>query len=727
MARVAELPSKDSAAHGRAAGPQAVERFRTAYYAFLSYSHTDEASAEWLHRELECFRVPPTLAGKITGNGSIPRRLTPIFRDRHELAAATDLGAEIKAALASSQYLIVLCSPAAAKSRWTNAEIDAFKRSRPDGCVLAAIVAGEPFASGIAGREDEECFPPALREKYDRRGRPTGKPAEPLAADLRDSGDGRRIGFLKLVAGMLGLGLDDLVQRETTQRQRRMAWLAAASLGGMAVTSTLAVVAFQSRDEARDQRREAEGLVGFMLGDLKDKLEPIGRLAALDAVGSRALAYFEKQDKSALSDAALAQRAKALTMMGEIAQTRGDTAGALKRYQEALASTGEALRRYPDDGQRVFDHAQNVFYVGYIAYQRGDLNNAAAHFREYKALANRMVVLAPDKKEYRAEQLSANNNLGTVRIDQNRFKDAASTYQASLNVAETMAAAEPRDVALQKRLINTLAWLADAHEYSGALDQALAERERQLRLISDLERADPRDTETQRTAMTAHRSIGRLLASRGDAAGGLKELLASVAISDELFRIEPENTEWLQANVSGRFDLAGLQLAVGQTAAAGTTIRSGCDIVERLMRRDAKVANWSIEKRTMCLLLRARLAIAEQNPAEALQLADLATAAVRATPASNERGTWMFESLLVSGNAHALLNHREEAVKSWQAAVAALPKAIELRPREQALLAITQMRLGNAREAQRLMSSLAAIGYRHPAYMSAIKAGSSRA
>ena len=86
----------------------------------------------------------------------------------------------------------MLCSPDAARSHWTNAEIELFKRNRPEGCVLAAIASGEPFASEIPGREDEECFPPALRQRFDRRGRPTGKRAEPLAADLRDSGDGRR-------------------------------------------------------------------------------------------------------------------------------------------------------------------------------------------------------------------------------------------------------------------------------------------------------------------------------------------------------------------------------------------------------------------------------------------------------------------------------------------------------------------------------------------------------
>ena len=55
----------------------------------------------------------------------------------------------------------------------------------------------------------------------------------------------------------------------------------------MLVTSTLSVVAIEARNEARDQRREAEGLVGFMLGDLRQKLEPLGRLDTLDSVGAQ--------------------------------------------------------------------------------------------------------------------------------------------------------------------------------------------------------------------------------------------------------------------------------------------------------------------------------------------------------------------------------------------------------------------------------------------------------
>ena len=334
------------------------------YAAFLSYCHADDKTADWVHRRLERFKVPPELIGQERGEGLIPRRLRPVFRDRHELAAARDLGAEIEEALAGSRVLIVLCSPAAALSRWVNSEIERYHRVRPAGQVLAAIVAGEPYAADLPGREAEECFPPALKVRYDERGLPTARRAEPIAADLREGKDGPRIGFLKIVAGMLGVGLDELVKRDAARRQRRMAIITSAAIAGMAMTSGLALFAFEKRDEARDQRREAEGLVGFMLGDLRDKLEPIGRLDALDAVGSRALGYFEKQDKSELSDAALAQRSKALNLLGQIATARGDTDGALSRYREAMRSTAELVERLPNDPQRLFDHAQNVFWMG---------------------------------------------------------------------------------------------------------------------------------------------------------------------------------------------------------------------------------------------------------------------------------------------------------------------------------------------------------------------------
>ncbi len=171
------------------------------YTAFLSYSHKDAAAAQRLHRRLETYRLPRRLVGSIAAWGPVPSRLWPIFRDREELPAATDLSETVRQALAQSGSLVVLCSPHAANSLWVAEEIATFRRLHPDRPVLAAILDGDP----------PDCFPGLLRSVD-----ADGTSHEPLATDLRREGDGGRLGLLKLVAGITGIGLDELVQRDAS-------------------------------------------------------------------------------------------------------------------------------------------------------------------------------------------------------------------------------------------------------------------------------------------------------------------------------------------------------------------------------------------------------------------------------------------------------------------------------------------------------------------------------
>jgi hypothetical protein len=67
------------------------------YSAFISYRHADNSQgdrrwAEWLHRRLERYLVPPDLIGPPNLRGEpIRDSLYPIFRDEDELPANADL------------------------------------------------------------------------------------------------------------------------------------------------------------------------------------------------------------------------------------------------------------------------------------------------------------------------------------------------------------------------------------------------------------------------------------------------------------------------------------------------------------------------------------------------------------------------------------------------------------------------------------------------------------
>ena len=713
MAKLAGLSAIDRAADAET-DRRRTPRLRTRYYAFLSYSHKDKELADWLHRELERFRVPHSLAGKLTANGVVPRRLTPIFRDQQDLSAGGDLAEEIKAALAASQFLVVLCSPTAAKSRWTNQEIESFKRTRPEGCVLAAVVAGEPFASEIPGRETEECFPPALRYKYDRRGHQTAKRAEPLAADFRESAEGQRLAFLKLVAGMLGVDLDELVKREATRRHRQLAWLAAASLAGMAVTSGLAVTAIQARDAAREQRRQAEGLVAFMVGDLKDKLEPIGRLDALDGVGARVLRYYSNQDTADLSDEGLLQRSRALSITAQVAYLRGHYDEATRLYRQAMEGTAEAVRRKSDDPQRLYDHAQNVFWIGDIARQRGQIDRAEAAYREYKRLADRMVAIDPDNIKWRMEVLYANEDLGIALKSKRRFSEAAQLFGESIEPMRSLASFDPKNAEYQAALSNMLGWFADTQSALGHLASAVAARQRQVSFLQRGIVGAKTDVSVQERLIPAHEGLGVLFTAQGKIDQGIFEYRLAVAQANSLLAIEPNNSEWRDLAANAQLQLARSLLAKGDGAQAAVETEGGCTVAAALIARDPNVARWRTLQK-MCFDMRSRLALASGDKGQALDFAQKALSAAR----SGSSGDPVSDRYVIAAAARLLGDIRQRtgdsgsAEAAWSQGLGQLPANATERPWEMNERAELLRRVGRSNEANRLTQRLATIGYRN--------------
>ena len=219
------------------------------YRAFISYSHSDAPAARWLHRALEGYRPPQEVVARFS---NARRRIAPVFLDRDETRAAGSISSALTAALDASEFLIVVCSPAAARSRWVNEEVAHFKRSGRAHNVLCVLAGGD-------AADPTHTFPRACLFEFDAAGElDTGAAVEPLAADLRRSGDGRNRAMLKIASTLLDVRFDDLVRREAARRQRRLSAIALASTLGMVLTTGLAIFALEQRNEALHQRAIAE-------------------------------------------------------------------------------------------------------------------------------------------------------------------------------------------------------------------------------------------------------------------------------------------------------------------------------------------------------------------------------------------------------------------------------------------------------------------------------------
>lgn len=256
------------------------------YWAFISYSHKDQQWATRLHRALEAYRIPRRLQGPRADGAEVPARLFPIFRDRDELPTSNDLGGAIRQALASSRALIVICSPNSARSRWVEQEVREFKQLGRGHRIFCFIVEGEPNASDSPESASLECFCPSLRHEVDATGELLPERVEPLAADVRKTGDGKRAAFLKVMASVAGVGFDELFQRDRMRRRQRVILWASLliGIGGVALGLHLNQKARHARELAGEREQterhaaaERQAVVQRRWREYVNEMEQLGR------------------------------------------------------------------------------------------------------------------------------------------------------------------------------------------------------------------------------------------------------------------------------------------------------------------------------------------------------------------------------------------------------------------------------------------------------------------
>lgn len=555
----------------------------TRYKAFISYSHEDSRWAAWLQRSLESYRLPKHLLGESSHHGPVTGRLAPIFRDRSELPTAADLGTVIKKALEQSACQLVVCSPAAARSRWVNEEVLAYKRLGREDRIFCLIVAGEPNAAERPELGLEECFPEALRYRLDADGELSDVPAEPIAADVRDGKESKADAKLKIIAGLLGVGFDALKQRDMQRSNRRMAAIASAATLGVVITSGLAAYALWAQGEAERQRElaglhqvQAENLVGFMVGDMRERLEPIGRLDILDAIGEEMMTYFSSQPSS-VSDADMALRqGLALRQIGEIRVQQGRLADGLDAFEQAMSLLDESLRRNANHEALLFEVSQLHFWIADAHMRQSDFASAEQRIERYLAMSEQLYNLHPENPDYKMEVAWAYNNLGTLAHRSGDTDRAELMFNRTLELQQSLIMDYPDDLGYQADFADTISWLGSVESARGSLKAALElyRQELELRQTISSQSDDPRQS---LLLASAYRWIGWTLSAMGQVDAALAPHLEAQSLYQQLVAHDPDNFEWAQEYYRAQVEFAKDQIRLGRLDEADRNL----EIVER--------------------------------------------------------------------------------------------------------------------------------------------------
>jgi tetratricopeptide (TPR) repeat protein len=470
--------------------------FEFKYRAFISYSHSDERWAKWLHKSLETYSVPKHLVGRETAFGPVPARLAPVFRDRDELATATNLGETLTRALQQSAFQIVICSPAAARSRWVNEEILAFKRLGREHRIFCLIVAGEPGASATEATADQECFPNALIYQMGEDGQLTSTRSEPIAADARPHKDSRQDVRLKLVAGMLGVGLDELKQREAQRRHRRMMMLVTASIAGMTITSGLAAAAWIARNQAERERVRAETeaetarqTTNFL----------VGLFAVSDPNEARGNSITAREILDKGSQRIKSELATQPAIQATLMETMGTVYTSLALYPPASSLLDSALqKRLELYGADSLEVAQSAEKLGEVLTLTAEYDKAEAMYR--KALDLRKKLLGPEHVDIARSQYQFADLLfreGKYEAAEPLFRDALAMQRKLLGGSSVEVAKSLEGVALN-------------HYMQGEYEEALPP----MRLAVELQRNLHKEPHTDLAAALSN--LGTVLSDKGE-------------------------------------------------------------------------------------------------------------------------------------------------------------------------------------------------------------------
>ena len=501
------------------------------YAAFISYSHRDARWAKWLQRTLEVYRLPAGLSSQ----RQLPRRLGKVFRDREELSTGQNLGDHLTRALDQSDNLIVICSPNACASPWVAKEIGYFKAQGKTDRIFCLLVEG-----------GAEALPEPLLTDAE------GKPLEPLAADPRDSGDGRTLAKLKLVSGMLGLNLDQLTQREQARARRRGAGMTAA----MAGVSALFVWGVLSQQAYQEEQRDAFEVVRNLTPLMTQSTDYIDK-ETLSKAGSALNSWVQRIDNNSPIEGAVEVKARGMHSFAFASYELGKKKDSLDAYLKAKELFAQASEGDSENVDLAIDLASADFYIGSVFFYDGDYEQARVPFEAYRQGIAKLFAQHPDHPRLISESIDAPATaLANLSGLKNVFDEELAEGVAEVDRAIAKVLKQTTNQhEVYRAAYAAITQAAEAELKSCFVNDALTYREQAAEYARQALNLDPFNRDYKINLSNALYSLGGTHMLLAKPAKAVPLYLQVDTLSDELLRGDPNNKYLADRKLRNRLQL----------------------------------------------------------------------------------------------------------------------------------------------------------------------------
>ncbi|QOL25213.1 winged helix-turn-helix domain-containing protein [Thalassotalea sp. LPB0316] len=237
-------------------------------------------------------------------------------------------------------------------------------------------------------------------------------------------------------------------------------------LGLIGLTTTL----LQRNNELKETQQSAESLISFILVDLKEKLEPIGKLELLDMVAQNTLEYFKLHAQHELTGDNLYRWISALHILGQVDISKHNYQAAKQYFSKTLTILENEVLQV-NDARVLEQYMLANYWLGYIAYIEPDYELARNYFTVYLEYTQKLYDLT-ESSDWLLEKSYALNNLGAVAEQVNDFMLAQSYYQSSYEIKLKLLQSMPQSYALVLDIADTRSWQSNIMAKQGKLASA---------------------------------------------------------------------------------------------------------------------------------------------------------------------------------------------------------------------------------------------------------------
>lgn len=346
--------------------------------------------------------------------------------------------------------------------------------------------------------------------------------------------------------------------------------------GGVVATTLQAREARLARERADASRARAEELVDFMLGDLRQKLEPSSRLDVLEDVSKAVEAYFATVPAAETSPERRARTLQQLATV-KLAQSKTDEAEVL------VKASRDALAQAPASPAVGLLRAAAANLEGQVQEGRGDLDQSLAAFDEALATLKPLHANAPGDAHLLALTADAWNDRGRLLYFLGRVEDALAAHREAMKLfgAAELPGREPRFAHAK-----TMMYLGRAQEALGQLDAAEASLRQNLALARALHDDFPRDNELEDNLAVALNDLGRVLRVSGKPAEAEPLAVEAVHFSELALARDPDNALRLDGLSASHSFLGRAREELGQLEPALAEFREDVKLSEKLLAKE---------------------------------------------------------------------------------------------------------------------------------------------